>query len=361
MLAPALRHLEANGFEPTVFADDGKSLIYLVSLLAPAPAQQIFEELAAWPDWKTETDDFGKQGRQSAYFGDIGCTFAYMGLTLRPHHWPPCLAAVKARADTVLGEVHGCSLTGCLANNYREGEGQIVYHGDEVRAHGEARLVVALSLGGERSMVLKELASGAETTVRLPSGSALVMGGATQEHWHHALPLDVAAAPHRISLTMRSIAPFYEERREAASRAAAAQISPFDDLLTTRLREDAGLLAPPQIKEFTTRVPDDYEQGPSSKPPGAPRAGGCSACSTPGPSLVPTPPASPRKEHGGSGFVAGASPTSAPRPGSPRKAEGEARNTANCDAAAAGSTIERHREPTRDPTGQATSQGFARE
>jgi alkylated DNA repair dioxygenase AlkB len=220
----AIASLSARGYSSTIFCDDGRSLIYLIpSLLPPDHAGQLFDELAAWPEWRTETDDFGVQGRKCTYFGDEGCTFAYVGLVMRPRPWLPSLSTVRKLVDGVVGEAHQCSVTGCLANNYVDGEGSIVWHCDEVRAHGEAKLVLALSLGGERCMQLRENASGRELAVRLPAGSALVMGGAAQEHWQHALPLDEADAPHRISLTLRSIVPFHEEQLEAAAAAEGRQ------------------------------------------------------------------------------------------------------------------------------------------
>ena len=61
--------------------------------------------------------------------------------------------------------------------------------------------------------------------IALPSGSALLMAGDAQARYEHALPLDVGAAPARISLTYRSIVPGYEEERahtQAPSPAASS-------------------------------------------------------------------------------------------------------------------------------------------
>ena len=198
--------------QPTVVCDDGASLIYLLpDVLSPAQAAQHFEELRAWPGWRTETDAFGVQERESAYFGDAGCVFAYVGLTLQPQPWLPCLTTARSLVDETIGSAHGASVTGCLANHYPQNEGRICWHCDEVRAHGDANLVVSLSLGGTRTMDVRENATGKTWSLRLPPGSALVMGGAAQQHWQHALPLDEAGAPERISLTFRSIVPGFEE------------------------------------------------------------------------------------------------------------------------------------------------------
>lgn len=39
------------------------------------------------------------------------------------------------------------------------------------------------------------------------------MAGVAQDYWEHALPVDAAAAPRRVSLTFRSIVPGAEEGR----------------------------------------------------------------------------------------------------------------------------------------------------
>ena len=76
--------------------------------------------------------------------------------------------------------------------------------------------MLAVSLGGERRMLLRrKLSDRAQPAMALalPSGSAVAMAGAAQEHWEHSLPLDDGAAPRRVSLTFRSIVPGYEEGR----------------------------------------------------------------------------------------------------------------------------------------------------
>ena len=63
--------------------------------------------------WRRETDDFGLQQRRSFYAADDGCTFRYVGLTLRPRQeagkagargvpaWSPELGAIRDRVDRV--------------------------------------------------------------------------------------------------------------------------------------------------------------------------------------------------------------------------------------------------------------------
>ena len=88
-----------------------------------------------------------------------------------------------------------------------------------MRAHGPLKLVISISTGGSRPFELRsKTAPERRMRVMLPPGSALVMAGEAQRDWEHALPLeptaDGDAAPHRISLTFRSIEVGFEEDRE---------------------------------------------------------------------------------------------------------------------------------------------------
>ena len=55
--------------------------------------------------------------------------------------------------------------------------------------------------------------------IRLKSGSLLVMAGATQRHWQHALPADSACDSVRINLTFRHV--HVEDKRGQQGKRAA--------------------------------------------------------------------------------------------------------------------------------------------
>ena len=215
----ALARLRSLNLRPCLLSSPQEGTVYqLPSLLSPTEAARAFDALTASSGlWRTEVDAFGRQQRETAYFGDDGALFSYVGLRLRPRAWPDAIAAVRERVELVAA-AHGTRFTACLANHYGECAGSIPWHSDEVRAHGATRLVLALSLGGERRMLLRQHrrwpeANSPVLSLRLPSGSAVAMADAAQEHWQHALPLDIGA-PRRISLTFRSIELGFEEGRE---------------------------------------------------------------------------------------------------------------------------------------------------
>ena len=210
---------------------DERCLIALYENVVPNP-QALFESVRASAVWSREVDDFGEQDRETCYVGDAGCTFAFVGLTLRPRPWTPAARALRhelegliaPRVRALAGSGSAAAplqLSGCLMNRYDADAGFIPWHSDEVRAHGPSRVVCAVSLGGPRRFLVraKPKAPGDEPDppvlhdIALPSGSALLMAGDAQARYEHALPLDVGAAPARISLTYRSIVPGFEEER----------------------------------------------------------------------------------------------------------------------------------------------------
>ena len=215
--------------DPSDDNNSGAFICYIPELIHKAQADQLFRWMKDNVAWRREVDNFGPQERLSAYFGDNGCTFAYVGLTLYPQPWPDPIFRVRHQLESFLDiypQLADISCSGCLVNNYPAGEGLIPWHHDETRAHGPRPLVVSVSLcpDGERPMQLRRRQSSANSeeaqlTVPLAHGSALVMAGTTQETWLHRLPLPGPGAAHRIALTFRSIVPGYEDALAAAAAA----------------------------------------------------------------------------------------------------------------------------------------------
>lgn len=210
--------LRAAGLSPRLLSSPAHGIIYqLDKLIDRTTADELFDGLTGvdGPAFQTQVDAFGPQQRQSAYWGDDRCEFSYVGLRLRPSRWPELLPLVEARRRaSIVAKAHGTAFTACLANHYPRHDGLIPWHHDEVRAHGEAKLVLALSLGGTRRMLLRRRDAGVPPlALTLPAGSAVVMGGTAQQFWEHSLPLDLDSAERRISLTFRSIVPGFEEGR----------------------------------------------------------------------------------------------------------------------------------------------------
>mmetsp|Transcript_15928 Transcript_15928/g.18779 ORF Transcript_15928/g.18779 Transcript_15928/m.18779 type:complete len:243 (-) Transcript_15928:106-834(-) len=199
----------------------------------------IFHELKNDLPWKIEKDEFGPQSRSTHYVGDKDAIFHYVGLTLHPNPWTNSLNNIRydlekkilpiVRNSLNLDQNNIQTLNGCLLNYFKKDNGFIPWHSDEIRAHGDLKCIITVSLGGPRLFQLKpkkklsdiEIERDIDTeiddnnnkhiNVWLGSGSVLVMAGNTQEFYEHALPL-LEPSPSRISLTFRSIIPGFERQ-----------------------------------------------------------------------------------------------------------------------------------------------------
>ena len=111
---------------------------------------------------------------------------------------------VVVEAAAALERHYGRPFRGLFCNFYRSGSDGVAWHADRIGRRVVDPLVAIISLGGPRTFSLRDR-SGESSAVRWPmhSGDLLVMGGATQHHWEHAIA-KVADAPPRISLTTRA-------------------------------------------------------------------------------------------------------------------------------------------------------------
>ena len=86
-------------------------------------------------------------------------------------------------------------------NYYRDGRDSVAFHRDRELRH-EDTLIAIVTLGAVRPFLIRPLGGGPSRDVRPGSGDLLVMGGACQTAWEHAVPKIAACGP-RISVTLR--------------------------------------------------------------------------------------------------------------------------------------------------------------
>lgn len=100
---------------------------------------------------------------------------------------------------------YGAGLTAGFANYYRTGNDSVAWHADRIGIHQIEPVVAIVSLGGPRRFDLRPM-EGVAPSHRfvLGSGDLLVMGGACQHAWQHAVP-KMATAPPRMSLSYRHV------------------------------------------------------------------------------------------------------------------------------------------------------------
>ena len=175
------------------------------AFLPATEAAQLLAQLQAEVPWEQRSIRlFGQQvpqPRLTAWYGDPAARYSYSGLAWEPVPWLPALQALRQRIETA----SQAQFNSVLLNLYRDGRDSMGWHADDEPELGPAPVIASLSLGATRRFRLRPQASRAHGPVGLdlPSGSLLLMGGATQQHWQHALPKTSRPVGQRLNLTFR--------------------------------------------------------------------------------------------------------------------------------------------------------------
>ena len=114
---------------------------------------------------------------------------------------PPPLA----EARRLLSARYDVDFDSVGVNLYRDGRDSVAWHGDRVARTKPTATVATLSLGEPRRFLLRPKGGGRSRSFDLGRGDLLVMGGACQRTWQHAVP-KVASAGPRMSVTFRHTA-----------------------------------------------------------------------------------------------------------------------------------------------------------
>lgn len=182
-------------------------VLYLAGLALARPDAQLVEQLIAEIPWRCEeVVMWGRrmpQPRLTAWYGDPGASYAYSGIELHPSPWTPLLFDIKTRIETAVG----AAFNSVLLNHYRDHQDSIGFHSDNEPELGEQPVIASLSLGAERTFILKHktLKRLDPVRLRLASGSLLLMRGDTQRSWRHGVPKESRPCGPRINLTFRTI------------------------------------------------------------------------------------------------------------------------------------------------------------
>jgi alkylated DNA repair dioxygenase AlkB len=141
------------------------------------------------------------QPRLSAWYGDLA--YSYSGIRLEPLPWTPTLLEIKRRVETLVKH----NFNSVLLNLYRDQHDGMGMHSDDERELGPEPAIASLSLGEERTFLLKHKSRKDLKTVKLtlPSGSLLLMQGQTQQHWRHGINRERQVCAPRLNLTFRTI------------------------------------------------------------------------------------------------------------------------------------------------------------
>lgn len=140
--------------------------------------------------------------RLSCWIGDPGAAYTYSRTRFEPSPWPEAVQLLRQRVADAVGE----PFNAVLANLYRDGRDRMGWHSDDEPELGREPVIASVSLGAPRRFVFRRRDDPAHRfELPLEHGSLLVMRGATQRNWQHALPRNARTSAPRINLTFRRI------------------------------------------------------------------------------------------------------------------------------------------------------------
>jgi len=183
---------------------DGEGVLYRHAFEAAA-SDALFEALYNETAWQQHVITlYGRAvaaPRLSAWYGDTGAVYTYSGLRLEPLPWTPTLQTIKNRVEALAAT----RFNSVLLNLYRSGQDSMGWHSDAEAELGRNPVIASVSLGAVRRFLLRHKKQKLNMEIQLEHGSVLILRGATQQHWRHALPKTRKPSGPRINLTFRAI------------------------------------------------------------------------------------------------------------------------------------------------------------
>ena len=204
---PVMPDLFAAPRELEALAVPDADLRFMHGFYPPDECAEILAALLEQTPWRQERIEvWGKahdQPRLTSWHGDAGTAYTYSGITLQTCPWTPLLTRLRRDIESATGHRYNS----VLLNLYRNEHDGVGWHSDNERELGGRPVIASLSLGETRSFRLRHRERRhAPLAISLTDGSLLLMAGATQRHWQHAIPKERREKGPRINLTFRQIA-----------------------------------------------------------------------------------------------------------------------------------------------------------
>ena len=182
-------------------------IYYLRELPLAQTAEGLMTQLIDEVPWRAENIVvWGKtflQPRLTAWYGDNGISYTYSGIRLEALPWTHTLIDIKNRVETLAG----IDFNSVLLNYYRDHGDSMGLHSDDEPELGRRPVIASVSLGEERTFLLKHKSRRDLKSVRLQlaSGSLLLMKGETQHYWKHGIEKETRPCGPRVNLNFRRI------------------------------------------------------------------------------------------------------------------------------------------------------------
>jgi alkylated DNA repair dioxygenase AlkB len=181
--------------------------LYLIrQFYRPPESDRLFTILMEELAWQEEDififGKWVKVPRLMCWYGDADAHYRYSGVEHEPLPWTAELQAIREKVERQCRQ----RFNSVLANLYRDGRDSMGCHADNEKELGVNPVIASLSFGDERLFRLHhKKRKKVSQDIMLGHGDLLLMVGAMQHHWLHALPKTKQLKAPRINLTFRRI------------------------------------------------------------------------------------------------------------------------------------------------------------
>ena len=137
--------------------------------------------------------------RRQALFGNSNYTFS--GATVLPN---PMNNQIMIDLLQKINQLEpDFQFNGVFVNWYKDGEDYIGYHSDNERDLNRKAPIYSISLGAKRKFNIKNKDTGVVTSIDMPDGILIIMGGDMQKEFKHSVPKTKKCKDKRINFTVR--------------------------------------------------------------------------------------------------------------------------------------------------------------
>lgn len=187
-------------------------LLFIPDFYTPSVSDFFLKDLEAELAWEQgEITLFGNkilEPRLTAWYGDAGKIYTYSGKKQEPLVWHRHLLTIKKDAETAIeNQLQTAALfNSVLCNYYRNGQDSMGFHADNEPELGKNPTIASVNFGETRRFKFRRRDDkNVKYELALTHGSLLVMSGAMQHYWVHAVPKEPKRTKPRINLTFRYI------------------------------------------------------------------------------------------------------------------------------------------------------------
>ncbi len=184
---------------------NSRSLELVDQFLSKQQSEEILQELINIDHWNN--GQYSAAGRKflmprfQTWYADIGIIYNF-SYGLHEHRpWTPLLIHLKQQIEYFCK----AEFNSVLINLYRNGHDWVDWHSDSEIELGHQPLIASLSLGVGRQFCYRHKASAEIDSLKLDSGSLLIMSPSFQNNWQHCIAREPHIISPRINLTFRYV------------------------------------------------------------------------------------------------------------------------------------------------------------